>query len=157
MRCSFLTWQVIDRRSARPYDGSHGRHRADPILEKEPPMELNQFADRYVSVWNEPDPERRRQQIAALWVDEGEHYVESGKFVGLDALERRVIEAHNEFVRDAGNRFRAVPGARREGDVVTFYWEMLPAKGDTVLGKGLEFMIVTEKGQIIQDFQFYPA
>jgi hypothetical protein len=120
-------------------------------------MELNQFADRYVSVWNEPDPAKRRQQIAALWVDEGEHYVESGKFVGLDALERRVGQAHNEFVRDAGNRFRAVAGARREGDVVTFYWEMLPARGETVLGKGLEFMIVTEKGQIIQDFQFYPA
>jgi hypothetical protein len=120
-------------------------------------MELNQFADRYVSLWNEPDPAKRRQQIAALWVDEGEHYVKSGKFVGLDALERRVSEAHNQFVRDAGNRFRAVPGARREGDVVTFYWEMLPAEGETVLGKGLEFMIVTEKGQIIQDFQFYPA
>jgi hypothetical protein len=120
-------------------------------------MELNQFADRYVAVWNEPDAAKRREQIAALWVEEGEHYVESGKFVGLEALERRVIEAHNAFVRDAGNRFRAVPGARREGDVVTFYWEMLPSEGDTVLGKGLEFMIVTETGRIIQDFQFYPA
>jgi hypothetical protein len=120
-------------------------------------MDVNQFADRYVSLWNESDPEKRRQQIANLWVDEGEHYVESGKFVGLEALERRVIEAHNEFVRKAGNRFRAVPGARREGDVVTFYWEMLPANEDKVLGKGLEFMIVTERGQIIQDYQFYPA
>ena len=120
-------------------------------------MEPNQFADRYVSLWNERDAEKRRQQIAALWVEEGEHYVESGKFVGLEALERRVLDAHNEFVRDAGHRFRAVPGARREGDVVTFYWEMLPREGDTVLGKGLEFMIVTERGQIIQDFQFYPA
>jgi len=120
-------------------------------------MELDQFADRYVAVWNEPDPELRRRQIAALWVEEGEHYVEAGKFVGFDALERRVLEAHNEFVRDAGHRFRAVPGARREGDVVTFYWEMLPANGDTVLGKGLEFMIVTATGRIIQDYQFYPA
>ena len=120
-------------------------------------MELSQFADRYVALWNEPDSALRRQQIAALWVEEGEHYVESGRFVGLEALEHRVVEAHNAFVRDAGNRFRAVPGARREGDVVTFYWEMLPAKGDTVLGKGLEFMIITETGKIIQDYQFYPA
>jgi len=120
-------------------------------------MELNHLADRYVAVWNEADPAKRRQQIADLWVEEGEHYVESGRFVGLEALERRVLEAHNAFVRDAGNRFRAVPGARREGDVVTFYWEMLPPEGDSVLGKGLEFMIVTETGRIIQDFQFYPA
>ena len=120
-------------------------------------MELNHFADRYVAVWNEPDAAKRRQQIAALWVDEGEHYVEATKFVGHEALERRVVDAHNEFVRNGGNRFRAVPGARREGDVVTFYWEMLAPTGDTVLGKGLEFVILTDRGQIIQDFQFYPA
>jgi hypothetical protein len=120
-------------------------------------MEIDQFADRYVALWNERDPAKRRAAIAALWVEEGEHFVESGKFVGYDALERRVVDAHNAFVRDAGNRFRAVPGARREGDVVTFYWEMLPADSDTVLGKGLEFMIVTETGRIIQDYQFYPA
>lgn len=120
-------------------------------------MELNKFADRYVALWNEPDAAKRKLEIAALWVDEGEHYVEARKFVGIDALERRVADAHNEFVRDGGNRFRAVPGARREGDVVTFYWEMLPAEGDAVLGKGLEFMIVTATGQIIQDYQFYPA
>jgi hypothetical protein len=120
-------------------------------------MELNEFADRYVALWNEKDAAKRRQEIAALWVEEGEHFVEAAKFVGFEALERRVVDAHNEFVRDGGNRFRAVPGARREGDVVTFYWEMLPASGDTVLGKGLEFMIVTERGQIIQDYQFYPA
>ncbi|KGJ68558.1 hypothetical protein BJA5080_00542 [Bradyrhizobium diazoefficiens SEMIA 5080] len=63
----------------------------------------------------------------------------------------------NEFVRDAGNRFRAVPGARREGNVVAFYWEMLPANADTVLGKGLEFVVVSDAGKIVQDYQFYPA
>jgi hypothetical protein len=28
---------------------------------------LNDLVDRYVSMWNEPDPDRRRQSIAALW------------------------------------------------------------------------------------------
>jgi hypothetical protein len=147
-----LTRQVIDRRPAAAYDGTRRRNQLEELA-----VELNQFADRYVALWNEPDPAKRRSQIADLWVDEGEHYVEAAKFVGLQALERRVADAHDEFVRNGGNRFRAVPGARREGDVVTFYWEMLPADGDTVLGKGLEFMIVTERGQIIQDYQFYPA
>jgi hypothetical protein len=32
-------------------------------------MELNQFADRYVALWNEPDPTKRRVQIATLWVE----------------------------------------------------------------------------------------
>jgi len=120
-------------------------------------MEVNELADRYVAMWMERDPAKRRQQIAALFVPDGEHYVEAKMITGYEALEQRVIDAHNEFVRDAGNRFRAVPGARREGDVVTFYWEMLPAGEDTVLGKGLEFVVVSKGGKIVQDYQFYPA
>lgn len=120
-------------------------------------MNANELADRYVAVWNEKDGVKRKRQIAELWVTEGEHYVEQRKVVGYEALEERIVHSHNEFVRDAGNRFRAVPGARREGDVVTFYWEMLPANADTVLGKGLEFLVITDAGKIIQDYQFYPA
>jgi hypothetical protein len=120
-------------------------------------MEPNDLAERYVAVWMERDPERRRGQIASLFVPDGEHYVEARMIAGYAALEQRVIGAHNELVRDAGNRFRAVPGARREGDVITFYWEMLPAGEERVLGKGLEFLVVSKGGQIVQDYQFYPA
>jgi hypothetical protein len=120
-------------------------------------MDLNEFAYRYVAVWNERDPEKRRRRVAELWIPEGEHYVESRKVVGYGDLERRVRESHDEFVRDAGNHFRAVPGARQEGDVVTFYWEMLPADGNGVLGKGLEFVILSAGEKIIRDYQFYPA
>jgi hypothetical protein len=45
-------------------------------------MDLNEFADRYVAVWNEQDPEKRRGRVAELWIPEGEHYVESRKVVG---------------------------------------------------------------------------
>ena len=32
---------------------------------------INEFIDRYVAVWNEPDAERRRKGIAELWVEAG--------------------------------------------------------------------------------------
>ena len=32
--------------------------------------ELNDFVERYVAVWNEPDSARRRERIAALWTSE---------------------------------------------------------------------------------------
>jgi hypothetical protein len=113
-------------------------------------MDLNDLADRYVAVWNERDPEKRRRQIADLWIPQ-EHYVESQKAIGYEELGRRVRESHNEFVREAGDRFRD------ERDVVTFYWEMLPADGNSVLGKGLEFVGVSDAGKLISDYQFYPA
>src|SRR5262249_51526227 len=33
--------------------------------------DTNEFADRYVSLWNEPDPERRRRLVAELWTEDG--------------------------------------------------------------------------------------
>ena len=45
------------------------------------------------------------------------------------------------------------PSARRR-DV---YWEMLPANGDTVLVRGLEFLIIDDDGRILVDYQFFPA
>jgi hypothetical protein len=30
-------------------------------------MDLNQLADRYVALWNERNPEKRKRQIAELW------------------------------------------------------------------------------------------
>jgi len=35
--------------------------------------EAEQLADRYVALWNEPDPERRRRMIAELWTEDEKH------------------------------------------------------------------------------------
>jgi hypothetical protein len=115
------------------------------------------LADRYVAVWNERDEKRRRDAIAALWVPNGEHFVQGREARGYDELEKRVRGSHEKNVRDDGNRFRAAPGARRLHNVVTFYWEMLPANSDKVLVRGLEFLIINEEGRILVDYQFFPA
>ncbi len=115
------------------------------------------LADRYVAVWNERDEARRRDAIAALWVPDGQHFVEGREARGYEALEKRIRGSHERNVRDDGNRFRAAPGARRLRNVVTFYWEMLPANADKVLVRGLEFLILNEEGRILVDYQFFPA
>jgi hypothetical protein len=115
------------------------------------------LANRYVAVWNETDPERRRSQIARLWTVQGRHFVADRDVRGYEALEKRVRESHEKNVRDAGNRFRAADDARRLHDIVTFHWEMLPADGDSVLARGLEFLIVDDGGKIVADYQFFPA
>ena len=35
-----------------------------------------ELADRYVALWNEPDPDRRRQLIAGLWTEDGSHILQ---------------------------------------------------------------------------------
>jgi len=120
--------------------------------------DLESLAHRYVAVWNETDASRRRQQIADLWAPEGSHYVGERHVQGFEDLERRVRDSHEKNVRDNGNRFRAVSGSiHRLRDVVAFHWEMLPQQGETALGRGLEFVIVNDKGRIVADYMFYPA
>jgi hypothetical protein len=115
------------------------------------------LADRYAAVWNEADETRRRDAILALWVPNGEHFVEGRQARGYEEMEKRIRGSYERNVRDNGNRFRAAPGARRLHNVVTFHWEMLPANGDTVLARGLEFLIIDDEGRILVDYQFFPA
>jgi hypothetical protein len=120
-------------------------------------IDAQTLADRYVAVWNEKDETPRRRQIAALWVADGQHYVGERAVRGYAALEERVRGSHEKNVRDDGNRFRAMSNARKLRDVVTFNWEMLPANADTVLVRGLQFLIVGDDGRILIDYQFFPA
>jgi hypothetical protein len=92
--------------------------------------------------------------IADLWVADGLHYVGTHEARGYDALEPRITGSHAKNVRDGGHRFRAVQGARALRDVVTFFWEMVPADGEEVVATGLESLIVDADGRIRVDYQF---
>jgi len=116
--------------------------------------DTQQLADRYVAVWNETNAEARWRAITELWVADGLHYVGTREARGHDALEQRITGSHEKNVRDGGRRFRAVKGARALRDVVTFFWEMVPADGDEVVATGLEFLIVDADGRIRVDYQF---
>lgn len=112
------------------------------------------LVDRYVDVWHQTDPERRRQTIEALWVPDGEHYVGTREVRGYAALVARVTGSHEKNVRDAGNHFHATTNARVLRDVVTFEWAMLAAGTDDVLATGMEVLIVDEQCRIRFDYQF---
>jgi hypothetical protein len=117
-------------------------------------FDAQELADRYVAVWNETDPERRRQQIAALWVPGGHHYVDVREAHGYAALEQRITGSHNKNVRDGGQRFHTAKDAQTLRNVVTFHWEMLPVAEERVAARGLEVLNVDTEGRILVDYQF---
>lgn len=116
--------------------------------------EAHKLADRYIKVWTETDVAARRKAIEELWALDGLHYVAGREACGYDALEERIVGSHEKWVRDGGNRFRAVDNSQALRNVVTFNWEMLPARGDAVLAAGLEFLILDEHDRIVVDYQF---
>ncbi|MEK2490963.1 hypothetical protein WN990_15515 [Kitasatospora purpeofusca] len=129
------------------------------------------IADRYVALWNEPDPERRRRAVEELWAPGGVHLLQPPEDMreraaelgfadtvlearGHDALERRVARAHEEFVAGGGYAFREQGGAIRVGDAVKLSWVMVRPGEEEVLGGGVEVLVLDENDRITADYQF---
>src|SRR5258708_12170225 len=68
--------------------------------------DIQEFVDRYVNIWNEPDAERRRQTIRALWQEDARHLARTIEAVGHDGIETRVRTAYEKWVKEKGNTFR---------------------------------------------------
>ena len=82
--------------------------------------EAEQLADRYLALWNEPDPERRRRVIAELWTEDGSQILQPpqemreiaasaglGMAATLEArghaeLEARAATSYEQWVGSAG-------------------------------------------------------
>jgi len=138
-------------------------------------IEINdpgELAQRYVALWNEPDPDVRAAAIRAVWTPDGgqmtsppQEIVAAARAVGFPPpplavrgyheLEARVTHAYEEFIASGKYVFRPVAGqTHRLGDVVTLRWEMLTADGGEVAGAGLDFFTLADDGRIRMDHQF---
>ncbi|WP_371497178.1 hypothetical protein OG871_14485 [Kitasatospora sp. NBC_00374] len=110
--------------------------------------------DRYVAVWNEPDPAVRHAGVAALWAPDGLHYTQTRAFRGTESLAARVTEAYEQFVGGAGLLFRHRDDLVTHHDAAVFTWEMTPAAGRDVLAVGFDFVLLDEAGRLRVDYQF---
>ncbi|RGA04072.1 hypothetical protein DI270_015245 [Microbispora triticiradicis] len=133
--------------------------------------DLKNLTDRYVAVWSEPDPERRRAAIRELWSPDAVHILQPPQEMrqaaeglgfdrlvlearGYDALELRVTRAYEEFVAPGAFVFRSRGDAERLHDVVKFRWEMVARGGGDASGIGLEILMLGADGRIVSDYQF---
>ena len=115
---------------------------------------LNELVERYVAVWNEPDPERRRRSIAELWAEDSAHFTPSLEVRGHTALETRVAGAYEKWVKTGGFVFRSANNADGHHDTVRFNWEMVPAAGGEPAAVGFDFLVLGSDGRIRFDYQF---
>ena len=167
-RSAGFTSEVIDAR-VFVRDRYRYNQRSQEVIEMAPTTNAEELAERYNAVWMEPDAERRRKGIAAVWSEDAIHLLQPTQEVyaaaaeravnptwqvrGHDELEARVTSAYEDFVASGQMSFRTRPGARRLGDVVTWSWEGVSPDGE-VLGVGLEFVILAADGRIATDYQF---
>ncbi|MES9507712.1 nuclear transport factor 2 family protein [Streptomyces sp. NPDC000609] len=117
-------------------------------------LDIDRFVERYVAVWNDPDPVARRRAIAGLWDVDGVQTTESARYRGHDALEARITGAHNDLVRDAGFAFRPAGDATGHHDTITFTTFMAPAAGGGIAWTGRTVLTLGEDGLIRNEHQF---
>jgi hypothetical protein len=117
-------------------------------------LDIASFADRYVNIWNEPDTERRRRSVRALWQEDAHHLARTLEAAGHDRIETRVASAYEKWVKEKGNVFRLRGGADGHHGTIKLRWEMLPAAGGEVISVGLDFLVLGEDGRIRTGYQF---
>jgi hypothetical protein len=133
-----------------------------------------ELAEKYVALWNEPDPDRRRRMIAELWAEDGRHMLQPPQEIraiaaqpgiamtatleahGYDEIEARAASAYEHWVGSEGLSFRGRDDADRLGDVVKLHWEAI-AKEGSVVAVGLSFLVVAADGRIKRDYTFIVA
>ncbi|NEB92033.1 hypothetical protein [Streptomyces bauhiniae] len=117
-------------------------------------MSAKELLDRYVAVWNEPDPAVRRAAVAALWTPDGLQHTQTRRFQGTEDLVARVTEAHDQFVAGQGLRFRAGGEPVGHHGALAFNWLMTPGDSENVLAVGFDVVLLDEDGRITTDYQF---
>jgi SnoaL-like domain len=100
--------------------------------------EFNELVERYIALWNETDPERRRGLIARTF-SEGASYLDplmaSEGHAAIDGMVAAVQE------RFPGHHFRRAGAVDGHHDRIRFGWE-LTAAGGPVIAKGTDFATV---------------
>ena len=119
--------------------------------------DVTELVDRYVGVWNESDAEARRRTIASIWANDGATLAKARENCarGYEAIEARVTNAYQKWVRDAGFVFRSRNNADTHNGVVKFGWEMVPAAGGKAEATGVNVFVLDDDGRIRVDYRLH--
>ena len=128
----------------------------------------NELADRYVAIWNETDPDRRRTAVKQLWSDGGVQILKPPQEIrtiaetfamrsilesrGHAELEARVANAVEQF--GSKYEFRRSGDADRLQDVLTFRWEAILRDSGEPDGAGRHVFMLDPDGRIRLDYLF---
>lgn len=108
--------------------------------------------NRYCAVWNEPEPERRRAMLEAVWDEQGAYTDPRANTTGIEAL-----LAHIAAVRAGrpGARIVRTTAVDMHHGVARFGWCVVEADG-TLLPEGIDIVWFTPDGtRIAQILGFF--
>ncbi|MEV5693593.1 nuclear transport factor 2 family protein [Micromonospora globbae] len=111
---------------------------------------FDELAGRYIAVWNETDPQRRRRAIDDLWAADARYVDPLGVAEGREAIDRMVAAVQQQF---AGMRFRVAGPVDGHHDQFRFTWELGP-EGSEAPVVGFDVAVTDGDGRLREVYGF---
>ena len=115
----------------------------------------NELAARYVALWNETDPQRRRRRIAELYAPDAVYvFYRRDPVRGRAALEEQMAYTHSLY-DPMGYRFRSSHNAVGHHNLIRLNWVMVSGDDGEMEMAGQDVLVLGDDGLIQADYQFH--
>ncbi len=102
------------------------------------------LVNNYIAMWNETDPNRRRDLVAETVTDDADYVDPVMEGAGIDGISAMIGGAQSQF---PGHRFALVAGPEAHHDRVRFTWS-LAADGGAPVAVGVDFVDLADDGRM---------
>ena len=102
------------------------------------------LVNNYIAMWNETDPDRRRELVAETVTDDADYVDPVMDGAGIDGISTMIGGAQSQF---PGHRFALVAGPEAHHDRVRFTWS-LAADGGAPVAIGVDFVDLADDGRM---------
>jgi SnoaL-like domain len=106
---------------------------------------VNETVVGYISAWNERNPKRRRELVAATWADDGSYIDAHRHGTGHGAIDTMLAAAQAQF---PGYRVNLVSGIEAHNNVVRFSWKAGGTQEAPLYLGGTDFAVLATDGRI---------
>lgn len=115
------------------------------------PSTLCALVDAYCSVWSQPDPELRRQQLLPVWASNATYTDPTVHTTGFDELIEHIGKV---LARRPGSRVERTSKVDGHHECARFAWHVVQADG-TSLPEGIDFLEINDDGKIQRIVGFF--
>jgi hypothetical protein len=141
----FFTCRVIASAPGTRED-NHTGHKPPLINARRSQMQkVNETVVRYLAAWNERDPQRRRELVAATWIEEGSYIDAHRRGDGHSAIDAMLAATQAQF---PNYRLNLVSGIEAHNNFVRFSWGAGGTADAPLYIGGTDFATIAPDGRI---------